>query len=140
MRIEIRTNGSGVAVVALAGRLTAGPAIACLREQVDDLLRRNLTNIVLNLERVDLVDCAGIGQMIHCLCKARQQGGGLKLGYVHQPLQELLVLFRLESVLETFESEQAAIASLAASHTSAPAPQQPGRAKRETACLGWGQL
>jgi len=140
MRIEVRTNRSSVAVVDLAGKLTAGAAIACLHDNVGDLLRRNFTNIVLNMQSVDLVDCAGIGQMVNCLCQAREQGGNLKLVHAHRRLRELLVLFRLESVLETLESEQAAIASITVSHAGAPAPQKPVRANGERVCWDWGQL
>lgn len=140
MRIQSRPSGSMAAVVELAGKLTAGPAVVCLCQQVDDLLRRNLTSIVLNMQSVELVDCAGIGQLVNCFCKAREQGGRLKLAHVRKSLHELLVLFRLEYLLETSEAERVATASLAASCPGAQSPQSPVRAKGVTACLSWGQV
>jgi anti-sigma B factor antagonist len=134
MTIEIRANGSSVAIVDLAGRLTAGFAIACLHDQVDDLLRRNFAKIVLNMRRVDLVDCTGIGQLISCFCKISRQGGGLKLVHVDRRLHALLALFRVESVLETFESEQAAINSLTGVHTDAPISEQPFGTEETLSC------
>ncbi len=134
MTIEIKINGSSVAIANLVGRLIAGVAATCLQDQVDDLLRRNFTKIVLNMECVDLVDCAGIGQMVSCLCKAKRRGGGLRLVHVRRRLRELLALLRLESVFETFESEQAAVSSLAGIHTGATIPEQPPGTEKTVSC------
>jgi|SRR5262249_45131348 len=124
MTIEVRTNGLNIAVASLVGRLTAGVAVDCFHEQVDELLRLKFTKIVLDMERVDLLDCAGIGQIVNCLCKVRMQGGGLRLVHVHRRFRELLALLRLDSVLEVFESEQAAVTSLARIHADAPLLEQ----------------
>jgi len=137
MRIRAR-NKASVTVLDLDGRLVVGRGAACLTETVDTLLEQGFANIVLNMECVDLVDCAGIGQMVRCFCKAREQGGGLKLAHGGRRLLQLLALFRLESVLETFESEQAAIASFASARV--PVPRQPARADGEMMCFNWSPL
>jgi anti-anti-sigma factor len=118
-------NGSNVAVARLVGRLIAGVAAVCFQDQVDELLRLNFTRIVLNMERLDLIDCAGLGQIVNCLCKVRRQGGGLRLVHVGRRFREMLALLRLESVLEILESEQAAVSSLASINIDAPVPEQP---------------
>lgn len=112
MRIQARKDFT-VAVLDLEGRLTAGQGVACLNDGVDGLLARGLANIVLNMDLVDIVDCAGIGQLVHSYCKACRQGGSLKLVHVHRRLRDLLELFHLQTYLEVFDSEQSAIPSLA---------------------------
>jgi len=87
MRIDLRTNGSSIVVFNLIGRLTAGLAITLLHNQVDDLLRNNFKEIVVDMEQVDLVDCAGIGQMSTCWCKVRKQCGSPKLVHVYPRLR-----------------------------------------------------
>jgi len=134
MTIEVRTNRLSVAVINLAGRLTAGIAAACFHDQVDELLRLNFTKIVLNMERLDLIDCAGIGQIVNCLCKVRTQGGGLRLVHVDRRFRELLALLNLASVLEIFESEQAAVSSLIGIDTDAPMPEEPLGTEETCSC------
>jgi len=117
MRVNVRIDGSSIVVVNPAGRLTAGLAITLLHNQVEDLLRNGFTEIVLEMEDVCLVDCAGIGEMVACWCKVRSQGGSLKLVHVSPRLCELLELFGLKSVFEIFDSVKAAISSFANSRT-----------------------
>lgn len=129
MRIQARKAAS-VTVLDLDGRLTAGRGAACLTETVDTLLGQGFAKIILNMEHVDLADCAGIGQLVNCYCKTQKQGGGLKLVHVDRRLGDLLRLFRLESLLEVFETERAALASLAAGYVRVSdhhvGPSRPG--------------
>lgn len=112
MRIEVKSNGSSVVVLGLNGRLTAGSGVACLRDALDKILERDTKHVVLNMSRVDRVDCAGIGQLVASYSRIRTRGGGLKLAAADRRLRSLLELFRLDSVLEVWESEQSAVASL----------------------------
>lgn len=119
MKIQTRKEASA-AVLELDGRLTAGRGAASLAETVDTLLERGFMDIVLNLQHVGLADCAGIGQLVNCRCKTRARGGSLKLACPHRRLGELLRLFRLEPVFEVFETERAALDSLAGGYGRAP--------------------
>ena len=134
MRIQGRNNGSAVAVLDLEGRLTAGADAACLGDAVDALLKQKRVNVVLNMRRVHLVDCAGIGRILNCHSKTRRRGGCLKLVHADERLRRLLELLCLKPVLEIFESEQTAVASLMASQSGAPAwrlvPFRPGADQR----------
>ncbi|MCP5112141.1 MAG: STAS domain-containing protein [bacterium] len=112
LKIHVRNISATAAVLNLEGRLTAGSNSVRLEVEVDGLVARKLVNLVINMRHVDLIDCAGIGKLLCCRAKTREQGGGMRLAHVNRRLRQLFELFRLDSVLEGFESERAAIASL----------------------------
>lgn len=111
MRMHVRTHGSSVAVIDLFGKLTAGNAIGFLEGQVDHLIRNNCNNIVLNMHSVERLDCAGVGALVRCFCRTREEGGALRLLHVPQRYRELLAIFRLDSILRAYDSEDVATGS-----------------------------
>lgn len=111
VRIQI-TKDAGFAVIELEGRLAAGDGAGRLSDTIDILLTQGLQHIFLDVHLVDLFDCAGIGQLVRCYCRARGRGGTLALIRAHPRLQYLLLLFRLQDHLKVFDSEQAAVAGV----------------------------
>ena len=65
----------------------------------------------LDLEQVSYVDSAGLGELVQAYVTARKRDGSLKLLNVTKRLRDLLVVTRLLTVFETFDSEEEAIAS-----------------------------
>ena len=57
------------------------------------------------------VDSAGLGELVQAYVTARKRDGSLKLLNVTKRLRDLLVVTRLLTVFETFDSEEEAIAS-----------------------------
>lgn len=110
MEIQVKVEASAVAVLSIEGRLIAGTGAATLMHAVDAILEQGYQNIVLDMWRVEKVDCAGIGQLVNCYHKTRQRGGALKLARAGRQLRMLLALFGLEAVLENFESVRDAVA------------------------------
>jgi anti-anti-sigma factor len=106
------TKDAAFAVLELEGRLAAGHGAGCLSDTVDILLTQGLQHIFLDMHLVDLVDCAGIGQLVRCYCRARGRGGSLTLIRAHPRLHHLLRLFRLQDHLKAFDSGQAAVGGL----------------------------
>jgi len=60
---------------------------------------------------VSYVDSAGLGELVQAYVTARKRDGSLKLLNVTKRLRDLLVVTRLLTVFETFDSEEEAIAS-----------------------------
>ena len=111
MRIQT-TKDAAFAVLELEGRLTAGHDAGCLSDTVDVLLTQGIQHIFLDMHLVDLVDCAGIGQLVRCYLRARGRGGSLMLIRARPRLHHLLRLFRLQDHLKVFESRPAAVGGL----------------------------
>jgi anti-sigma B factor antagonist len=103
---------AGVTVLDLEGRLTF-TAGAELGRLVQALLVGGATQLVLNLERVSYIDSAGLGAMVEAFTVARQKAVRLKLLNPTERTRHLLEITGLAGIVETFDSEAAALASCA---------------------------
>jgi anti-sigma B factor antagonist len=106
-------NVSGVTVIDAAGRMTGLDVPGQLKEQVTSALSKGERNIVLNLSQLSFVDSSFIGELVACVIATTRAGGTLKLACVVRRVQELLYITRLASIIESFDTEQAAVASFA---------------------------
>jgi anti-sigma B factor antagonist len=101
----------GIAVVDLKGRLTAGVYSETLRDTISGLSQDGKNNLILNMSQVDFVDSSGLGTLVLCFTTLQQRGGALKLVNLSQRQLELMVLTKLTTVFEIFNSEQDAVNS-----------------------------
>lgn len=110
MNARRRTIGA-VTVIDLAGRMTGLDTPGQLKDQVNDALAAGHRNVVLNLSQLSFVDSSFIGELVSsCLAVARS-GGVLKLACPVRRVQELLYITRLATIIESFETEPAAVSS-----------------------------
>lgn len=111
MRIEERNVGD-VVVVKAHGEITlsAGSDVL-LRDKIRSLLQQGHQRLVLDLGNVSYVDSAGLGQLVQVYATTRRAGGSLKLLNLTKRLHDLLVVTKLLTVFESYDSEADAIAS-----------------------------
>lgn len=69
------------------------------------------TKVLIDLSRVSRIDSTGLGVLMNCYCHAVKNSGALKLLNAHAPVRRVLSLTKIDSVLQTFEDEAAAIDS-----------------------------
>jgi len=100
-----------IAVLDLKGRLTAGVYSETLRDTISCLSQGGKNNLILNMSQVDFVDSSGLGTLVLCFTTLQQQGGALKLANLSRRQLELMVLTKLTTVFEIFDSEQDAVNS-----------------------------
>ena len=103
---------SGVMVVYCSGRIVFGDETASLRETVKNLLAENL-QVVLNLGGVSYIDSGGLGTLVGLYTSAKAAGGNVKLANLTQRVRDQLVLTKLVTVFEFYDSEEQAVASFA---------------------------
>lgn len=101
----------GIAILDLAGALTAGDAATALRNTLLQIVSAGRNNVVLNLAEVDYIDSTGLGGMVVCFTTLRKSGGRLVLLNLIRRHLELLVLTKLSTVFEIFDDEQSAVNS-----------------------------
>lgn len=121
MRIAERYE-NGMAVVDLAGAIR-GPAAAAVTDSVRRLLDAGHRVIVLNLADVAAVDATGLGALWEASTASRASGGVLRLARVAERLSDLVVLTRLLTAFETFDSVEQALEDGAARSASASAQE-----------------
>lgn len=113
MTITERTNG-GVCILDIDGPITIGPRGSdMLADKVRSLLQQGHRQLLINLAAVPYMDSTGLGAMVHAYATATRQGGSVKLLNSTKKLHDLLVITKLSTVFESFDSEPAAVASFA---------------------------
>ena len=118
----------GQTVLELHGSLTGPAATELLDATVRRVTRADPQRLVLHLGGVPSIDAAGLGALVAAYGVVRRNGGTLRLAYVPRRVHALLVVCRLITVFETFDSVEAAVADGSgagsdSSMTSSPAPQ-----------------
>jgi len=71
------------------------------------------TKVLIDLSKVSRIDSTGLGVLMNCYCHAVKNAGMLKLLNPDVPVRRVLSLTKIDSVLQTFEDEAAAIQSFA---------------------------
>jgi anti-sigma B factor antagonist len=67
--------------------------------------------LIVNLAKVGYMDSSGLGELVSCYTQMRQVSGHMKLLHINNRLHQLLVITKLITVFETFDSESEAISS-----------------------------
>lgn len=111
MSLEIeQREREGIAILDVKGRLVVGEGASALREKVRQAAESTKC-VLLNLEGVDYIDSTGLGTLVICFTSLQKIDGKMKLCCLSRRNIELLVLTKLETVFEIFQSEQDAVNS-----------------------------
>ena len=105
MQIDEQVNGD-VTVVKVTGDITlnkGGDVI--LQDKINSLLQQGRKKLLLDLGGVAYVDSAGLGQLVQVKVTAGRSSAELKLLNITKRLKDLLVVTRLSTVFDSFESE-----------------------------------
>lgn len=103
----------GVTLLTVHGDIVGDESRRRLVDHVRALLVDDRRHILLDLSGVRRVDSRGLGELIECYEAARDLGGEIKLVGVTGQVSELLVITKLVSVFECFDTRQEAFATFA---------------------------
>jgi anti-sigma B factor antagonist len=110
MQIDERVV-NGVTILDLKGKITLGEGDEALRDHISGLLQKGNKKILLNLEGVPYIDSAGLGEVVRTYTTVSRQGGQLKLVNLTKRITDLLMITKLLTVFETFDTEKDALKS-----------------------------
>jgi anti-sigma B factor antagonist len=65
----------------------------------------------MNLENIEYLSSAGLGNLVGLLKKSRRSNGLFKLCCLQEPIQELFEVMRLTKIFEIFKTESEAVKS-----------------------------
>lgn len=82
-----------------------------LGDKVRSVLQAGDTRVLLSVASVAYIDSAGLGELVNAFTTVKKQGGALKLFGVTKKLKDLLVITKLSTVFDTYETEAEALAS-----------------------------
>ena len=109
MKINERTLND-VTVLDLDGNL-AREENAQFKKRVHATIDAGARKLLINLAGVAHMDSSGLGELIHCYTSMRGVSGHVKLLHPNYRLKNLLVITKLITVFETFDSEPLALSS-----------------------------
>jgi anti-sigma B factor antagonist len=101
-----------VTILDMGGRLTYTSGTV-MSQRVRSLAEVGPEHVVLNLGAVSYIDSAGLGALVEAFTMLRHRGGVLKLLNPTERTRRLLEITGLATLVATFDSESAALASFA---------------------------
>ena len=102
---------NSVVVLELSGKVMGGPDANLLSEKLHELVDKKKTKVVADLSKVSWMNSSGLGILIGGLTTMRNNNGDLKLINVTERIKSLLIITKLITIFETFESIDDALAS-----------------------------
>ena len=110
MKVSVKEAGK-VRIIDLKGKITLGSGDLELRKAVQEQLDAGNTSIVLNMQGIDYIDSAGLGELVACKKRASAKGGNVKLVMPSESVYKVLSIVSLHLVFEIFDNEAKAIGS-----------------------------
>ena len=98
-------------VIKLKGNVMGGPDGAKLHNTLHELKKQDKKNVIVDLARVKFMNSSGLGMLISAMTTMRNAGGDLRLANAADRIQSLLIVTRLITIFEHFDSIDAAVAS-----------------------------
>jgi anti-sigma B factor antagonist len=102
----------GIEIVEPCGKFLGGVDTGELDEALYRLLSRGVKVVVVNFGSLDWMNSSGLTILVHHYTKFRDSGGRLLLANFNKKVEKILVISRLITVFQTYESLDAALASL----------------------------
>ena len=100
-----------IAIVDLSGPLTLGEGAGTLRDTVKGLITKGDRKILVKLQHVTRIDSSGLGELVSSHASAAYAGATMKLLNVESKVENLLMMTKLSTVFESFNSEAIALIS-----------------------------
>jgi anti-sigma B factor antagonist len=111
-------QANGAVVADIIGKIALAEGTGMLRDTVRNFLERVHNRILLNLEGVDFIDSAGLGELVRTHASVRSRGGHLKLVNPSASVHHLLRITKLDRVFDIMPDEVSALSSLRAAAKS----------------------
>jgi anti-sigma B factor antagonist len=110
LNINERQAGD-VTILDLTGEIRMGEGSTALRNSIRGLVSGGNKKLLLNLGSVSYIDSSGIGELIANYTTASRDGGQVKLLNLTDKVQDLLVITKLLTVFDVYETETEALSS-----------------------------
>jgi len=101
----------GVEILEPKGKLMGGIDTGELDEKLYSLLGKGNKKVVIDLGETDWINSSGLSILIHHWKKFNDVGGSLRLANLTQKIERILVISKLTSVFDSYDSLDEAIAS-----------------------------
>ncbi len=109
----VESQPGDVTLLALSGMLRIGLEADELKKRLQAVVNRKTNNIIMNLGELNYIDSYGLGELVACLTTVKKSGGSLKITKPTEFVRDVLRTTRLDSLFESYDSDEQALASFA---------------------------
>jgi anti-sigma B factor antagonist len=124
MRITERQCGDAV-VLDLHGPIAGPKAAGMLEAAVRRHCGNGVRSVVADLSGVSAVDLVGLGALVDAHLAVRQAGGAFKLACITKRLDDLIVITRLLTIFDTYDSVEEAVGGTSPVYAGVQPPRFP---------------
>jgi anti-sigma B factor antagonist len=110
LQMSART-GQGCTVVEVRGEIDSGTT-PMLEDLLQEVIDAGARHVVLDLAGVTFMDSSGLSLLVVSLKRLRDTGGHFCLAHVQDPVQNVLLLSAVDTVLDVYETVEAAEGNL----------------------------
>lgn len=100
-----------VTVLDMSGKMRIGESGTVFCNTIRGLVEEDRRKILLNLRGISHIDSTGLGELIASYNTLDKKGGRVKLLHLTQRVRELMVLTKLLTVFDIYDSESEALDS-----------------------------
>jgi anti-sigma B factor antagonist len=97
---------NGISMYQLSGELIDRNQAVEMLAEIDEVINRGETKILLDLAELKYINSSGLNIFINILTKTRKAGGDVAICCVNKKITELLVITKLNSVFNVCESPE----------------------------------
>lgn len=98
-------------IIELKGNVMGGEETKEFNDLLHKYIDEDKKNIILNLSDVKFMNSSGLGMLISGLTTMKKAGGGLKLAGTTEKIQSLLIITKLITIFESFDTVDEALKS-----------------------------
>ena len=106
LRIHEQYNA---AVIELKGKIEGGPFAAEFKQTLQDLIKENKKNIVVDMSGISFINSNGIGILVGGYTTVKNGGGELKLVNPGKKVAGVLSITRLNMIFKNYNSVEEAV-------------------------------
>lgn len=110
MKIKVSEKYNAV-VIELKGNVMGGPEAQEFSDLLHKLIDEGKKNVVIDLSSVKFMNSSGLGMLISGFTTMKNGGGSLKLAKATEKINSLLVITKLITIFENYDSVDEAIKS-----------------------------
>jgi len=105
------TYYNDIAIVTAKGSLMGGKETTDYHQLVKDLISGKNVKIVADLAQVKWINSKGLGMLMACFTSCKNVGGDFKIVGATEKVKSLLMMTKLLTIFESFETIDEAVAS-----------------------------
>ena len=98
-------------IVELKGNVMGGEDTKEFNELLHKLIDEGKKNVIVDLSEVKFMNSSGLGMLISGLTTMKRENGSLKLAHVTEKIESLLIITKLITIFESFDTVDDAVKS-----------------------------